>query len=139
MCYSSSLILLVLCSMTTTSNIILIYIKYSYDFTGSAFVRHFLYEFCGPNPATCSYRQYLGDSFNSGLYAQNVKYAFQMLLELDQYVYVDPVLGKYPTKNDAVDDLFAKETIWIVSNSHISRSIDIYIYVESFYIYITLQ
>jgi hypothetical protein len=81
-------------------------------------MRHFLYEFCGPDPAGCSYKQYLGDSFNAAVYRANVKYAFQKLLALDAAVYVDPVTGTYPKSVSEVDDLFGQEKIWIVSDAY---------------------
>ncbi len=87
----------------------------TYDYTGSAFIRHFLYEFCGPDPSQCSYKQYLGP-FNYALYNSTVLYAFQQLVAMEPYLYgyVEGVAYQYPVTQDDVDLLFGSEDIWIV-------------------------
>lgn len=96
-----------------------------YDYTGSAFVRHFLYSYCSASAgssitldsstAPC-YSLYLGD-FSSTTYNANVKYAFEKLRELDQYIYKGTgTTAIYPNSQDDVDDLFKNGDIyWTVA------------------------
>ena len=81
----------------------------SYDFTGSAFIRHFLYYY----PTSTDYSDMLGD-FNQQAYNNHAKAAFKKLREIEPYLYKDPSSGKviYPSSIDITDDLFASESIY---------------------------
>jgi len=80
------------------------------DSTGSAFIRHFLYEKTG------GYSQYLG-GYNQALYKQNVKTAFALLSSMDSHIYNcnSATNGKYCDNQAAVDSLFSSGAIYMVS------------------------
>jgi len=81
----------------------------SYDFTGSVFIRHFLYYY----PSTSNYHDMLGD-FNQQAYNNHAKEAFKQLRDIEPHLYRDSSSEKiiYPSSIDVTDDLFASESIY---------------------------
>lgn len=81
----------------------------SYDFTGSVFIRHFLYYY----PSTSSYHDMLG-GFNQQAYNNHAKEAFKQLRDIEPHLYRDSSSEKiiYPSSIDVTDDLFASESIY---------------------------
>jgi len=84
----------------------------SYDFTGSAFIRHFLYFYGGP------YTDMLGP-FNQPLYNPRAAKAFAALRRME------PALAKvngttYPTAQGMIDEAFAKEEVWITASYQVT-------------------
>jgi len=78
----------------------------TYDFTGSVFIRHFLYYF-----PTSNYQDMLGD-FNQQAYNNHAKAAFKKLREIESYLYKESGKVIYPENIDKSDDLFASEKIY---------------------------
>jgi len=78
------------------------------DYTGSVFIRHFLYEFAG------GYQQFSG-SFNEALYIQKVPLAFAQLRAMEPGIYRQPGSTQpfYPASQNDVDNLFANASICI--------------------------
>ena len=78
------------------------------DYTGSVFIRHFLYEFAG------GYQQFSG-SYNEALYIQKVPLAFAQLRAMEPGIYRQPGSTQpfYPASQNDVDNLFANASICI--------------------------
>jgi len=78
------------------------------DFTGSVFIRHFLYEFTG------GYQQYYG-KHDFTLYKQKVSAAFAQLRSIDPFLYrlQSTTTAYYPSSQLEVDNLFATGDICI--------------------------
>jgi putative spermidine/putrescine transport system substrate-binding protein len=78
------------------------------DYTGSAFIRHFLYEFGG------GYQEFAG-AFNLTIYLEKVTSAFAKLREMEPGIYQQPntTVPFYPASQIDVDNLFAMGEICI--------------------------
>lgn len=84
----------------------------SFDFTGSAFIRHILYYYGAP------FTDMLG-TFNRPLYNQRASRAFAALRR------IEPALAKvngmsYPTSQGMIDDAFAREEVWITASYQVT-------------------
>jgi putative spermidine/putrescine transport system substrate-binding protein len=84
----------------------------SFDFTGSAFIRHILYYYGAP------YTDMLG-AFNRPLYNQRASRAFAALRR------IEPALAKvngmsHPTSQGMIDDAFAREEVWITASYQVT-------------------
>lgn len=80
----------------------------TYDFTGSVFIRHFLYYY----PTSGSYTDMLGD-FNQNTYNVHASAAFTKLREIQPYLYNRSGIPYYPNDIAESDSLFAKGEIWL--------------------------
>ena len=81
----------------------------NYDYTGSAFIRHFLYYY-GPTGTT--YEDMVGN-FDSKTYASRAEIAFTKLRELEAGVYQKDGKPYYPLSIAESDQLFADGDIWL--------------------------
>ncbi len=81
----------------------------NYDYTGSAFIRHFLYYY---GPSGSSYKDMVGN-FNAKTYASRAQIAFTKLRQLEAGVYQKSGKAYYPFNIVESDQLFADEEIWL--------------------------
>jgi putative spermidine/putrescine transport system substrate-binding protein len=81
------------------------------DFTGSAFIRHFLYYYPEGQP----YEEMFGD-FNQGIYDSRAPAAFAKLQDISPYLYQKNGATYYPATIVESDALFANGEIWLTLN-----------------------
>jgi putative spermidine/putrescine transport system substrate-binding protein len=92
-----------------------------YDYTGSAFIRHFLYEF---GPTGTAYTDMLG-AFDETVYEQRAGYAFTKLRQLYSGLYNVSGKNYYPVSINESDALFASEDIWLTLSYEPSHAGDL--------------
>jgi len=80
------------------------------DFTGAAFIRHFLYYY--PTTDANSYKDMLGD-FSTANYLRHAPHAFYVLRELNSSLYLKNGKPYFPVNVTEADNMFGNEAIWM--------------------------
>jgi putative spermidine/putrescine transport system substrate-binding protein len=92
------------------------------DFTGSAFIRHFLYYF----PKSQAYEEMFG-SFDASVYNSRAPHTFNNLREIAPFLHQMNGAPHYPATIGESDALFASGDIWLTLNydqSHAGKQVE---------------